>query len=162
MNIFILDPDPKLAAQYHFDIHVGKMILESAQLLSTTHRELGSVPEGIYRSTHKNHPSAKWLRESTSNYMWLYQLYTELHNEFMYRRGKGHNSYLNLYTSLSSPPARLRDVGITPPLLAMPPAFKRSVRGLEDATEAYRDYYINGKPKSWRIWTNRETPSWMN
>jgi len=33
MNIFILDNNPKLAAQYHCDKHCVKMILESAQLL---------------------------------------------------------------------------------------------------------------------------------
>jgi hypothetical protein len=37
VNIFFLDKDPKLAAQYHVDDHF-KMILESGQLLSTTIR----------------------------------------------------------------------------------------------------------------------------
>ena len=37
MNIFILDKNPKIAAEYHCDKHVVKMILESAQMLSTTH-----------------------------------------------------------------------------------------------------------------------------
>jgi len=38
MNIFYLDPQPRLCAQYHCDKHVVKMILEYAQLLSTAHR----------------------------------------------------------------------------------------------------------------------------
>jgi hypothetical protein len=38
MNIFVLDQDPKLAAQAHLDKHVVKMIIEYAQLLSTAHR----------------------------------------------------------------------------------------------------------------------------
>lgn len=38
MNIFFLDNDPKLAATYHNDKHAVKMILESAQLLSTALR----------------------------------------------------------------------------------------------------------------------------
>jgi hypothetical protein len=38
MNIFYLDHDPALAAQYHCDKHVVKMILELGQLLSTAHR----------------------------------------------------------------------------------------------------------------------------
>ena len=38
MNIFVLDNDPKLAAQAHLDKHVVKMIIEYAQLLSTAHR----------------------------------------------------------------------------------------------------------------------------
>ena len=40
MNIFFLDKNPILAAKYHSDAHVIKMILESAQLLSTAHRVL--------------------------------------------------------------------------------------------------------------------------
>lgn len=38
MNIFILDENPQLAARYHTDKHVVKMILESAQLLVTAVR----------------------------------------------------------------------------------------------------------------------------
>ena len=40
MNIFYLDRDAKLAAQYHCDKHVVKMIIEYAQLMSTAHRML--------------------------------------------------------------------------------------------------------------------------
>ena len=40
MNIFYLDRDPKIAAQMMCDKHVVKMILESAQILSTAHRVL--------------------------------------------------------------------------------------------------------------------------
>jgi hypothetical protein len=40
MNIFYLDEDPKICAQYHCDKHVVKMIIEYAQLLSTAHRVL--------------------------------------------------------------------------------------------------------------------------
>lgn len=38
MNIFVLDYNPKFAAEYHCDKHVVKMILESAQILSSIHR----------------------------------------------------------------------------------------------------------------------------
>ena len=37
MNIFVLDEDPVKAAEYHCNKHVVKMILESAQMLSTVH-----------------------------------------------------------------------------------------------------------------------------
>lgn len=37
MNIFFLHFDTKKCAQMHLDKHVVKMILESAQLLSTVH-----------------------------------------------------------------------------------------------------------------------------
>ena len=40
MNIFMVDEDPRVAAQAMVDRHVVKMILESGQLLSTAHRLL--------------------------------------------------------------------------------------------------------------------------
>ena len=40
INIFALDRDPYVAASYHCDRHVVKMIVEYAQLLSTAHRQL--------------------------------------------------------------------------------------------------------------------------
>lgn len=44
MNIFALDRDPFIAASYHCDKHVVKMIVEYAQLLSTAHRQLDGTP----------------------------------------------------------------------------------------------------------------------
>ena len=43
MNIFVLDSNPKIAAQMHLDKHVVKMIIEYAQLLSTAQRLLDGV-----------------------------------------------------------------------------------------------------------------------
>ena len=43
MNIFYLDSDPKLCAQWAVDRHCVKMILEYSQLLSTAHRVLDGV-----------------------------------------------------------------------------------------------------------------------
>jgi hypothetical protein len=44
MNIFVLHPDPFVAAEMHCDKHVVKMIVEYAQLLSTAHRLLDGMP----------------------------------------------------------------------------------------------------------------------
>ena len=43
MNIFYLDKDPIVAAQMSCDKHVCKMIIESAQMLSTAHRMIDGV-----------------------------------------------------------------------------------------------------------------------
>ena len=40
MNIFVLDENPWAAARMHCDKHVPKIIVESAQMLSTAHRIL--------------------------------------------------------------------------------------------------------------------------
>jgi hypothetical protein len=97
MNIFYLDEDPKICAQYHCDKHVVKMIIEYAQLLSTAHRVLdgfegyGSSKSGnrqvkiwtihdsrdeiLYKATHVNHPSNIWTRSSVKNYHYMFQLW---------------------------------------------------------------------------------------
>jgi hypothetical protein len=72
MNIFILDEIPEKCARYHCDAHVIKMILESAQMLSTTVR-LSGIDRG-YKITHQNHPCTLWTGESLSNWQWLREL----------------------------------------------------------------------------------------
>ena len=49
MNLFILDGNPQLAARYHCDKHVVKMILETTQLLYTTHYVLQPDNQWIER-----------------------------------------------------------------------------------------------------------------
>ena len=65
MNLFYTYEDPQAAAQMQCDKHVVKMILETAQMLSTAHR-LSETPQApfVYKVTHANHPSSKWLRSS--------------------------------------------------------------------------------------------------
>ena len=108
MNIFFLDTDPKLAAQYHCDKHVVKMIIEYAQLMSTAHRildgnmYLAKTANGrnikrwkldphrepiLYKASHINHPSAIWARENFSHYQWLWNLASELCQEYRHRYG---------------------------------------------------------------------------
>ena len=103
MNIFILNEDPILAAQEQCDKHVVKMIVESAQMLSTVHRMLdGSVTmrksksgkrtlkyyeladdrENIlYKAVHHNHPCTVWSREGCCNYTWHYEHFIALCDE---------------------------------------------------------------------------------
>ena len=81
MNIFALSSDPFESAQMMCDKHVVKMIIETAQLLSTAHRVLDGeqytdktsngrsiqrwrltdaydMENSLYKATHINHPSA--------------------------------------------------------------------------------------------------------
>ena len=82
MNIFFLDKFTMKAVKDYCDKHVVKMILETAQLLSTAHHELGSsMAPHVYKSTHKNHPSAVWVRSGFGQYAWTYSLLCELLKE---------------------------------------------------------------------------------
>jgi hypothetical protein len=82
MNIFYLHQLPLIAAQYHCDKHVGKMLIESCQLLATAHHHFGNGHKVSYRPTHANHPSAIWVRQSRLNYQWLSDLASGLGRQF--------------------------------------------------------------------------------
>ena len=57
MNIFYIDEDPRQCAKWMVDRHVVKMILETAQLLSTAHRVLdGNCVEVTYKTPDKMMP----------------------------------------------------------------------------------------------------------
>ena len=153
MNIFALDNDPKLCAQYHCDKHVVKMILEHAQMLSTTAR-LYDLDVG-YKVTHKNHPSTIWVRESRSNYEWLMEMTKHLHAEWKYRydHQKNHKSF-DLILSLPEPDY-LPDIGQTPFAMAMPDEYKS-----DNPVQSYRDYYVNSK-KDLLVYTKRKKPNFI-
>lgn len=151
MNIFVLDNDIELCAQYHVDKHVVKMILESAQLLSSAVR-LSGIDAG-YRLTHQNHPCSIWVRESLSNWIWLRDLTTALNDEYRFRYDKSinHKSY-DVVCSLPQP--NIEDIGLTQFRMAMPEEYQS-----DDVVESYRKYYINDK-RDIAAWKNRTIPYW--
>lgn len=162
MNVFVLHLDPYLCATYHADKHVSKMLVEYAQLMSTAHRELDgdeyADKNGLYKATHRNHPCAVWVRQSSANYEWLYRMWRYLHKEFQHRRGKSHKTFDTLSAALWVSPDNCPLVPVTPFALCMPDEYK--VDG--DAVMSYRNYYRYGKSDvvSWN-WANN-TPDWMD
>jgi len=99
MNIFVTNKNPKIAATHLDDLRLRKMILETAQLLSTAMNEAG-VMKGPYKSTHINHPCSKWTRESFSNFHWLTEYFIALNKEYYYRFSKYHacSQYIELFS----------------------------------------------------------------
>ncbi len=72
MNIFALSECPEQSALWLDDIRKNKMILESAQMLSTAIRRLDpdtTLP--VYKLAYINHPCSKWARATRGNFMWL-------------------------------------------------------------------------------------------
>jgi len=179
MNIFYLHEDAKTSAMMHVDSHASKMIIEYAQLMSTAHRVLDGkqvkrlskknrllttydhpdpqLDHTLYKSCHVNHPSGIWVRQSKKNYRWLYEMWTELNTEFMYRYDKivPHESYRKLKWALFSPPENMPEGVFTEPLQAMPDDVKN-----ESSITAYRDYYIKYK-QHLASWKKRGMPTWM-
>lgn len=152
MNIFVLDKSPVAAAKMHCDKHLVKMILETAQLLSTALRYHG-VNYG-YKATHQNHPCAIWTRKSRGNFLWLNMLGRNLLEEYKYRYGKEHKSTPII---AEAPIFYIPDGPQTPFAQAMPDEFKVE----RDAVQAYRNYYIGAKANM-LVYTKREPPEWLN
>jgi hypothetical protein len=181
MNIFYLDKNPIKAAQMSCDKHVVKMILESAQLLSTCHRVLdgteyydktkngrkikrwkhpnSNMEAVLYKAGWIKHPSTVWLFESAYNYFWLYQHFMALNDEYKkrYNHTKDHVAVQKLGDLLKHTPknAKINKIG-TQPTPAMPDECK--VPG--DSVQSYRKYYIMKKRRfaTWKA--PAKTPEW--
>jgi hypothetical protein len=140
------------------------MILEYAQILSTTHRVLDGIenilPDDrdsvLYRATHINHPSTVWARQSSAHYIWLLHLFKCLSQEYYLRYGKIHKTYSKLDKYLSVLPNNIHNKDFTAPTPAMP----KDVPG-GSSLEKYRNYYKlhKGHIASWK---NRDVPHWYS
>ena len=177
MNIFYLSNDVRKCAEMHVDKHCVKMVLEYAQLLSTAHRVLdGSLSTGVsktgrkqtryvlpdsresvlYRSTHINHPSAIWVRQSDSNYVWLFKMFKALKDEYNFRYDKIHASG-QLGNILSNQPKNIMKGKFTEPTPAMPDEIK--IAG--DSIASYKNFYIKNKSHI-ATWKKRSVPEWFS
>ena len=160
MNIFILDENPVIAAQAQCDKHVVKMVLESAQMLSTTHHLLDDVPNDsvFYKPVHKNHPCTIWTRESSGNYLWHFLHFTALCHEYQHRYGKIHKTDQRLRSTLSKLPANITHGPRTPFALALG---DNADCLCDSAIETYRAYYQTKQQQFNMRWTKRAIPSWF-
>lgn len=168
MNIFYLSADPREAAEMHVDKHVVKMIVESAQLLSTAHRLIDGVKidktwhlsddreTSLYKATHINHPSAKWVRESRANYNWLVRLFEELCKEYTYRYGKTHKCEPMLKTFTHGP----RNISVMKPFTEPTPAMPDQYKVPGNSVQSYRNYYLGEKQRMFS-WKKRNPPAWL-
>ena len=177
MNIFVLNEVPQTAARDMCDKHVVKMIVESAQMLSTAHRVLDGeqytelsannrrikrwksphklMEDILYKASFVGHPCTKWVMENNKNYYWLVEHAYELCREYTRRYGKVHKSDDLISLIRFRKPANIPIAdSITPFAQAMPEEYKN-----EDAVKAYRAYYL-GEKTGFAVWNHSETPSW--
>ncbi len=147
MNIFYLDKDPVISAKGMTNKHIVKMILESAQLLCTAHHildeDLSPFRDKLYKPTHKNHPSAIWVRESYKNYEWLYEHFVALCDEYTKRYHRVHMTETKLKDILYHLPLNIPLCEATPVRLAITDTSHHSA----DPVKAYRSYYEAEKLK---------------
>lgn len=146
MNIFYLNENPIKAAKLHCLRHT-KMILESAQMLSTcVNLQINNTQ--LYKSTHLNHPCTKWVCESKDNFIWLYKMASSLCDLYKNRHnGIEHKSraildlaytYINQLSFMAS--------GLTMIKQVMPEQYQ-----LNNPVKAYLNYYIYDKSKLFSI-----------
>ena len=162
------------------DKHIPKMIVESAQLLSTAHRMLdGTQYEGktvsgrkvkrwklndpindeeIYEATFVNHPCTIWTRSCSGNYLWLARHADAMCEEFKCRFKHSHKTHPLIQFFLNNIPKNILISSLETFALAMPDEFKN----FNDPVESYRSYYIHAKAKfaKWEKVPNR-MPNWF-
>ena len=167
MNIFFLDNDPRVAAEYHNNKHVVKMILETAQLLSTAHRVLDGRLIGkkyvldddrettLYKATHINHPSAIWCRSGIDQYRWTFDLFHHLLDEYTFRYNKEHASSRLIKPLWNAP----NNINFEAPWTQATPAMPDECKVAGDSVESYRKYYILHKQRMAQ-WKKRAVPLW--
>ena len=157
MNIFYVHESPYRSATMLCDKHVVKMILESAQMLSTAHRVLDgdeiADSKDLYKAVHKNHPCTIWTRSSSAHYGWLYEHMSCLMTEYERRYEKTHATY-RLHYPLYDLPHSIEHNEFSPPPQCMPDQYK--VEG--DTVQSYRNYY-HGEKAYFAKWRLKE-PDW--
>ena len=180
MNIFVLDETPKKSAEYHCDKHVVKMILESGQMMCTSHwlhllsnyydgeitdfKRVKDIQAWLFENTHPmeqppwkishmRHPCTLWTNESYSNYMWHWELAKELCAEYTKRYHKIHKSEAVIDWLGKNTPRLMQDIGKTPHPICMKDEYK-----LDGVIDSYRNYYIKDKVR-FAKWKTKE-PEW--
>lgn len=173
MNLFFLAKSLEDSTEALCDKHVVKMILETTQLLYTAwHCSESPIPsdEGVYKKTHANHPTAKWVRANKYHYEYTVDYGLVLCFEYTKRYGKTHKCQGHL--------EKLREWGSPEPTeetfeesacarkyipdgmafipLCMPDEF----RG-EEGIEAYRQYYKSKQDTIDMRWKTNKPPTWM-
>ena len=161
MNIFVLDTDPEVAAEYNCDKHVVKMVLELFQQLGSAVIRHGATPEQMpltskgtpLKGGYHNHPCTKWCGETRENFKWagkhaigLCKAYTKRYNK-THSCQKGIEKLLNMDNLI---PASTLTIFAQ----AMPDEYKN-----EDAVKAYRSYYL-GEKREFAKWKDGNVPNW--
>jgi len=162
MNIFILDNDPYIAAQYHCDKHVVKMILEIFQQLGSAvirhgaqSWEMPLTASGTpLKGGYHNHPCTRWVGQTRANFNWAADHGMYLCIEYSNRYRKTHSCERGIIF-LKNMAEMIPDGPLTSFAQAMPDEYKHP-----DAVTAYRNYYMGAK-RAFAKWDKlNNTPDW--
>lgn len=152
MNIFFLHPSPTTNATLYIDKHVGKILMEINQMLSSAlHRHTGLAS---FKKGFAHHPMTLWVGESRSNYRYAIQTAEALAMEWVHRYGKQHGSFVHT-PGLSGLAHLVPDGPFTTPPLCMPEEYR-----VGKPVPSYRAYY-RGAKRSIAKYTGRPWPDFM-
>ena len=148
MNILYTNTDPVIAANEHCNVHQVTMIREYAQLLSTAHHIFKTATDDMYKIiSNPNHPSARWVREGSENYLWVFTSLARLHELYMLRSKNKHLRF-NMLQSLQILPKGI-PLGKTPILKVT-----KNFEYIKDPCKAYQAY-LNNKFYEWIYRTDK-------
>jgi len=140
------------------DKRLNKMIIETAQILSTVVNQCGGTT--TYKPTHNRHPVVVWVASDWSNYMWTFSLFDNLVDEYAYRFEHQHGC-LRVRDELIDQAYLIYNSGSTEPTSwANCSMFKdaKDVLAAYRATMCIKWKVLDKKPK----WTKRAPPPWYN
>ena len=187
MNIFILDTDITKCAQAHIDLHVGKMQLEIAQLLSTAiwvDRYLGSVPRALNKdeldaikaraveakATHIEERNARGFTRYLPTHhnhpcsIWVRSSYDNYRWAMslvealnVETQWRGNKSHASCAEALALPDPQNIPRVGLTPFAQAMPDDYRS----NDPVDAYRHYYM-GEKANIAVWRRRGKPDWWD
>ncbi len=109
VNVFATSPDPVESARALDDRRLNKMIVESAQILSTSLHLNGLGTPELYRIAYAAHPVVKWASRDPRHYAWLFRHFTALLDERRFRTAKADHGCRRVL------PALLAQVATTQP-----------------------------------------------
>ena len=163
MNLFVLDPIPSVAARAHCNKHVVKMIVETAQVLSTVLHLKGATVDGMYRPTHRAHPCTLWAASKWANFRWAASLGLALCAEYTERYGKRHKTQdllerlANWASQWQLEPQYIYFEFVGPgDCLVM-----EAGTDVVDVVESYRKLYSLKDRKMSMVWPTDRRPEWM-
>lgn len=165
MNIFATSICPTTSAKNLDDKRLIKMVLESAQLLSTAvFLNSNIIYNDIYKPTHLKHPCTIWASLNRNNWDWLFLHFQSLCQEYTFRFNKKHKTENLLSTLVQYDQYLIKNKQITP----FPNCTKSKILQVDFTTiinphDAYQQYLVvkwtHDQPKP--RWTNTTPPSWF-
>ena len=156
MNIFFLDKTPSFSARYLCDKHVPKMLLESAQMLSTAVQKYTDRIEELYKPAYPNHPMTIWVGDNRDNFTWALGNALWINNEYEYRFKKKHKSFKIIQNIDDN--NYIDDIPngfFKEPPQCMPDEYRD-----KDYVTAYRRYYNTDKKYFAKWEKGRSCPEW--